>query len=214
MTTFFLLLSLFLNILALFAIVILFLRQNRLLQMEKSQEKVLADMEEVISAYLVQMKEENEAFITKVQQVEILPKLPFNSTIEKKDNVELSMKEIDQGISKGLAKETTLYNRVGKASAHKAVNTYKQYVKAESKDTQSSENDQRIKADSEVTLPPFEEEPNKTENPQKKEELKPSLINQIIELKKQGYTIEEIAQLLNKGKTEVELLLKFQSHNR
>ncbi|RWZ60465.1 coupling factor for flagellin transcription and translation [Halobacillus fulvus] len=38
----------------------------------------------------------------------------------------------------------------------------------------------------------------------------PSLTSRILELKRKGYTIEEIARQLNRGKTEIELLLKFQ----
>ncbi|MGP4059854.1 DUF6115 domain-containing protein [Halobacillus sp. H74] len=41
------------------------------------------------------------------------------------------------------------------------------------------------------------------------EVYQPSIHSQVFELKKEGYTIEEIAKQLNKGKTEVELLYKF-----
>ncbi|OEH91288.1 hypothetical protein [Bacillus solimangrovi] len=40
-----------------------------------------------------------------------------------------------------------------------------------------------------------------------------SLASKAIELEKKGYTIEEIAKELNKGKTEIELILKFRSES-
>jgi hypothetical protein len=37
-----------------------------------------------------------------------------------------------------------------------------------------------------------------------------SIMQQALQLHRQGKTIEEIARILEKGKTEIELLLKFQ----
>ncbi|TMU87762.1 hypothetical protein FGG79_06525 [Bacillus sp. BHET2] len=71
MVTFLLFLSFLLNIISLLSIVILYSRQNRFVHMEKEQKKMISDMEDVISAYLIEMKEENDEFIrtfkTKVQ---------------------------------------------------------------------------------------------------------------------------------------------------
>jgi hypothetical protein len=53
-----------------------------------------------------------------------------------------------------------------------------------------------------------------SELPQKQEKSnsvqQESLASQIWNLKDQGYSLEEIAQKLKKGKTEIDLLLKFQ----
>ncbi|HJV31533.1 MAG TPA: hypothetical protein VJ558_05005, partial [Bacillales bacterium] len=62
MITFLLIISLLLNGVALFSILILFTRQNRLLEMGKRQEMMKKEVEEIISASLFEMKEENEAF--------------------------------------------------------------------------------------------------------------------------------------------------------
>lgn len=48
-----------------------------------------------------------------------------------------------------------------------------------------------------------------TEVEQVEDKLEQSLTAQALHLKDKGYTIEEIARELNKGKTEIELLLKF-----
>jgi hypothetical protein len=63
MVTFLLFLSFLLNIVSLLSIVILYSRQNRFLNMEIKQKKIIAEMEDVISAYLIEMKEENDEFI-------------------------------------------------------------------------------------------------------------------------------------------------------
>lgn len=63
MVPFLLFLSFLLNIVCLFSIVILYSRQNRYSEMEKNQKKIIAEMEDVISTYLIEMKEENDEFI-------------------------------------------------------------------------------------------------------------------------------------------------------
>lgn len=42
-----------------------------------------------------------------------------------------------------------------------------------------------------------------------KEEYRPSIHSRVFELKEKGYSFEEIAKMLDKGKTEIELLYKF-----
>ncbi|MGR9050127.1 hypothetical protein ACQ4XT_15985 [Halobacillus faecis] len=42
-----------------------------------------------------------------------------------------------------------------------------------------------------------------------KESYQPSFYSQVFELKEKGYSIEEIAKKMDKGKTEIELLFKF-----
>lgn len=63
MATLFIFISFILNAVALFAIILLFMRQNRLHEIKKEQEKLVADMEEMMTAYLAEMKEENEKLI-------------------------------------------------------------------------------------------------------------------------------------------------------
>jgi hypothetical protein len=63
MVTFLLFLSFLLNIVSLLSIVILYSRQNRFLHIEKDQKKIITELEDIISAYLIEMKEENDEFI-------------------------------------------------------------------------------------------------------------------------------------------------------
>lgn len=47
-----------------------------------------------------------------------------------------------------------------------------------------------------------------------KEDYGPSLLSQVLSLKEQGYSLEDIAKKVNKGKGEVELLIKFYQDGR
>ncbi|MGM7701199.1 DUF6115 domain-containing protein [Pseudalkalibacillus sp. Hm43] len=47
-----------------------------------------------------------------------------------------------------------------------------------------------------------------------KETFGPSLLSQVLSLKDKGYTIEEIAKKVDKGKGEIELLIKFHQDGR
>ncbi|KAB2337537.1 hypothetical protein F7731_07985 [Cytobacillus depressus] len=183
--------SLFLNILALFSIIILFLRQNRFLQAEKKQEKMLQEMEDMISSYLIQMKEENEDFINRMNKVK-------NTDIPKQKPIKMEINEQKRNDSN--ENDFPLQNRVGKANVNKAVKAYKQ-----SADTSvlHSEMDHLHPLD-EIEMPKLEKE-NSTEY---------SLLNEVLFLKKQGLNETGIAQKLNKGKTEIELLLKFNQKSK
>ncbi|WRP08468.1 hypothetical protein U9J35_10010 [Rossellomorea aquimaris] len=170
MVTFLLFISFLLNIVSLLAIVLLYSRQNRFLNMEKEQKKMIMELEEVISTYLIEMKEENEEFIR-----------TFNR--HTKSQTRITDITDEENVNSSPLQTNPDWGGVGYKQASKA---YQQ-----------------------------------TPTPQmgaveKKLEVKPTvktnedpLIQQVLLLKKEGKTIEEIAQTVGKGKTEIELLLKF-----
>src|SRR5690606_37898299 len=47
------------------AIILLYLRQNRFIEAEKNLKKIQEESEELLAAFLVELKEENEQFVTK-----------------------------------------------------------------------------------------------------------------------------------------------------
>ncbi|WP_066288960.1 hypothetical protein [Bacillus sp. FJAT-29937] len=196
MTTFLLLVSLFLNVLALFSIIILFLRQNRFLQVEKKQEKMIQEMEEVISAYLVQMKEENDDFIKRMGHIE--------RNAHDSQNAEGMTTKKDQD-EPGLERNLSLHSRKGKVNAYNAAKAYKLNAAVQNYPINSSN---RTGHD-EIEFPPLEIEPIIPEVNEKENSQEQSLLNDILLLKNKGYNETEIAQKLNKGKTEINLLLKF-----
>ena len=194
MTTFLLLLSLILNAAAIFAIILLYLRQNRLVEAEKKQERIIGEIEEVFSAYLLELKEENDKFIETMKntknlrkseidsgQTEPEPKgseLDFKNSPDKEQNAEPALR-LGRGISYHAAKKAYQQN-----SEPAAVNV---------DEPQSNLEDPLIKSDS-TGLQNL------------------SFIDRVLYLKNQGLSIEEIARDLDKGKTEIELLLKFRQN--
>jgi hypothetical protein len=198
MTTFFLAISLLLNGIAIYFIIILYTRQNRILEIEKTQESIKKDLENEISAFLFEIKEENEEFIKRFQQVKSGSLQQNNASETLKldfDNempVTRSMDHIDQSTTnewEGIASH---------AFKKQAVKVYQKAI-TDQEDHQVSE--QELINESEIQMDPL---------PSEKEEIyRDLLISQVKVLEKQGLSIDEIAKKLNKGKKEIELLLKF-----
>lgn len=191
MTTFLLLLSLILNAAAIFAIILLYLRQNRLVEAEKKQERIIKEIEEVFSAYLFELKEENEKFI------ELMTKRPGKKQSENKKDPSIEIEEEDRNQSPESGNQGDQPPRFGKGiSYHAARKAYQQNSEPVSEE--------------EITVELIEELPTSLENGQVSKPL--SLIDQVMEMKRQGKSVEEIARVLDKGKTEIELLLKFRQN--
>jgi hypothetical protein len=209
MITFLLIISLLLNGVALFSIIILFTRQNRLLEMGKRQEKMKTEVEEIISASLFEMKEENEAFIHRFQQISSQP------TVSISPSALLSQEKSGDSYSHQHKEEplrTEIIKKTGKALKKQAVKAY------QNSSTNNVDNDLPI----DVTVKDVMT--NKTGIPNTKNEIESEmtqdeiyrelLFNQVEILKRQGLTTAEIAKKLGKGKTEIELLQKFgQNHS-
>ncbi|WP_044337377.1 DUF6115 domain-containing protein [Rossellomorea aquimaris] len=169
MVTFLLFISFLLNIVSLLAIVILYSRQNRFLNMEKDHKKMISELEAVISTYLMEMKEENEEFLR-------------TFTNHANSQTQISDKPSDENINSSPLQTNPKWTGAG----------YKQASKAYQQKTTPRGTDE------------------------KKLEMKPTVrtnedpfTQQVLSLKREGLTIEEIAQTVGKGKTEIELLLKF-----
>jgi hypothetical protein len=194
MTTFLLLLSLILNAAAIFAIILLYLRQNRLMEAEKKQQKIIKEIEEVFSAYLLELKEENDTFIEMVKKTNSV----YNSDASPYRQDGTADKDATSSTEKENPNE--LPSRIGKGvSYHAARKAYQQ----------SSE---PVSVKEEVDAEALQDQPRIPVS--ESEPVQLSFIDQVVKLKKQGLTIEEIARELDKGKTEIELLLKFRQNTQ
>ena len=71
MTIFFIIINLILNIIALLSIIILFLRQGKLFKLEDNQKKTIQEMEELLSSFVLEMKEDNEQLIKRIEEIKI-----------------------------------------------------------------------------------------------------------------------------------------------
>ena len=178
--TFLLILSITLNMLAFFFIVLLYIRQNRFVHIEKQQRQVTEQMEEVISAFIAEVKEENDQFIAKFQKIE-------------EQQAKANQVEKQKGISYQMPSEKNRGN-IPKALLNK------QMVRAYQSTAKTKQQPEEKITENLLDV---------VEAAEAKEEKEKTLLDQAVELQKQGKKLEEIAKILNKGKTEIELLLKF-----
>ncbi|PFG06691.1 hypothetical protein [Bacillus sp. es.034] len=165
MVPFLLFISFLLNIVSLLSIVILYSRQNRFVDMEKEQKKIIVEMEDIISAYLIEMKEENDEFMRKFST-------QIHNDQEKNLHTEANEQEDLEASDK-----VTKWTGAGYKRASQAYNQMKDQGPDPDDQTKESEQD--------------------------------PLLENVLTLRQKGMSIEEIAESLGKGQTEIELLLKF-----
>ncbi|WP_071395313.1 hypothetical protein [Bacillus tuaregi] len=211
MTIFFIIISFILNIISLMGIIILFLRQNKLVKVDENQKKTMMEMEELMSSYLLEMKEENERFINRVKD-----------TNEKQfSNVNQLQKALSAEESKQASKTSGqkqekpgFSSRIESAVNIQAVRAYQK------QNNKLIENDVLPEKTNQVVETRHDELKRKLQATElikersNNELLKESLLFQILIMKQQGFSIEEMAKRLNKGKAEIALLLKFHENTQ
>ena len=192
-------------------IIVLYLRQNRLYEVEKKQEQLAGEMEELFSAYLIEMREENERFFKKVKEMQ------FNKTedsLQKEESIgnesqkiHTTFRESDNSSFKHkesmISEEPSQYR---KGNLYQVAQAYKNSYKPQ-EDAGQDPNSNSSFPQKEEPKEKIIEEPHLTN---KEGDAPNSPIFEALLLKKQGLSITEIAKKMNKGKTEIELLLKFQ----
>ncbi|OKL37114.1 DUF6115 domain-containing protein [Domibacillus mangrovi] len=139
---------------SLFALILLFQRQNNMKQTEKKMIQTAAETEEMMSAFLMELKEENEQLIKQLSKKEAERKKPVPILNEAPQDDLLVLPPI-----------------IPRASVAKAYSSVKKEPKKPVKEQSASE--------------------------------------RMMELKKQGFSEEEIARELKIGVTEVQIGLKF-----
>ncbi|RIW36430.1 hypothetical protein D3H55_05855 [Bacillus salacetis] len=192
MQTFLILISFILNIAALLAIVILYTRQNRLLEIEKQQGKTVKEMEDLISSYLLEMKEDNDRFIRQFEAVK------ESKTEDETEHRQEKVEKIRQAAAKVLQNESLPSepdedNDLHRSQSYMRLNAVKAYS-LKNKNGQASN-----VADNSSELIHSDEDP---------------LLAQVQSLQEKGYTVEEAARELGRGVTEIELLLKFRQNQK
>lgn len=196
--TFVLIISFILHAFSIFAMIILYLRQNQYKQAEQAMEKLQKDVEAVLQSFLMEIQEENKQLAETVNKQEVNHQ---NSAHEE-------------------APEAS--SAIEKVKVHPSVSSVKKAYQSVSGQEQND-----IAVHYEPPMPDVSDQlelsvaapENKDEKLSFKEALESQLKQQTVqsteeqtlEMKKKGYNIEDIAKKLGKGKTEIELLLKFHS---
>ncbi|KAA0547910.1 hypothetical protein FZW96_09215 [Bacillus sp. BGMRC 2118] len=198
MSTFLLVVSFILHVVSFLSIVLLYFRIEKMRDIERKQASIMKDMEDILSSYILEMKEENEKFIEEIKVNNDKPKKGA-----KKQQNEIKKKETPVLNAKP-AKIDTVENEISNEDLMELLPTFKREEASGAKDSkQKEENIDNIERKTEGKTEIVKEVPKKPPF----ESLPLNVQVQI--LSKEGLTVEEIAKRLNKGKTEIELFLKF-----
>lgn len=162
------------------AIILLYLRQNRFIEAEKNLKKIQEESEELLAAFLVELKEENEQFVTKL------------------NNMQEKINKITTEAESNPQSNNFTYSDVTSQSNKEQAITNEVYSRMLA--TQKYQNKEK---NTENVIDPKDTEEKIDEQPEESTEQR------IITLHEAGYNAEEIAKITGKGKTEIELLLKF-----
>ena len=208
--TFLLIGSLILHGISILAIIILYLRQNQYTQSEKTMQKLQREMEEVLQGFLLEIQEENKELATTINSLQGRGHQQ-EKKLKQKQKEEGSHIHFNNVPSKTAEKVKVLPLKYSAKKAYQMVNN-------------------QIKANQTIPYePPFVDVKDQLDlsssieedkdgmntfkavfDSQMAQQVVKSTEERAIEMKKDGYTIGEIAKSLGKGKTEIELLLKFQ----
>lgn len=167
-----------LQLISMYFIALLFAKVNKFNDLEVKQQKLMSEMEDVMSAYLVEVRDENEQFFNKLS-----------------DEVGTMKKEQSK-----LAHAVLEHNQKTRTT-EKQPSIAMSYAQKRYGQTAQQPTKEQIEAE---TL----EKQLTTEVPRENDQF--NELSEVQQLHAQGFTIEEIAQKLKKGKTEVELMIKFQ----
>jgi len=186
-----------LQLISFYFLIILNTKLAKFKDLEKKQERLMREMDDTISVYLAEMKDENDRLIQELQRVS---KSETQTNVVKQEEQIVRKKEQEQPPS--LTKEESTVDGSSSLENEQRIYVPKNIVaNAYSRQQQTG-----VKTEAKVV------HSNQQATATKKQEamLKPLTVEQqAVELAKQGKTAEEIAKQLQKGKTEIELLLKF-----
>lgn len=189
------------NILTIFAVIVLYVRQGNFTKLEKQQQSIISEMEDVLAAHLIEMQAENNELIQYVQRIS---EKPSKEQGERSVHLAKSESKADSPLQESvrtLPKAPNPYRTVTPLDSLELPVTIQdkleltQYSgKGEENDSKSPEKSFRETLDKEIK--------NTSQAPL-------SLVEEVVQLSSKGHSIEEIARTLKKGKTEIELLLRF-----
>lgn len=172
--------ALFILVIIAFAVILLlYMKVSQLKGLEKKQQIMMREMDQLVSAYLVEMREENDRLLGELQQTK--PKSIFNEPVQPvKKPVAPYVPPIPE---EAVVVETTFDKPV--VPKNVVTNAY-------------------------MSQPPKKKKKSFDEALQQAVPIHPPT-SEVHALAAEGKSIEEIARALGKGKTEVELLLKFRA---
>lgn len=184
-----------------YLIILLFKKISKFNDLEVRQDQLMQEMDEAITVYLMEMREENDRLVAQLNAL-------------KKENT-VYPQELEQAISHDR-------QQVNESSK---METYQQSIQLLQEQEQEQEQEQVRTKEMKLLVPKniaasAYTRQKQQAHPQNEATLQTvdkdpqrllSFEQQIIALYNEGNTIEDIAKKVGKGKTEIELLLKFHS---
>ncbi|MCM3003747.1 hypothetical protein [Priestia koreensis] len=203
MMSFALIISFILHAITFFIIVILYSHVTRLKETETRTKALVEEAETFMTSALVEMKEQNELLLKQIKEERAkVPPRPKEAVVQLQK--EGSPVERDKQQRKPVEKQNQPENKQEKQQERpKTINVVSEPTKEDLKE-----------------LLQVEEE---SESPRMRSPLTPKEVAKlsveeveelVISLQKEGLTLDEIAKYLHKGKTELELLLRFRQETR
>lgn len=203
MSTFLLVISFILHVISFLIIILLYFRIEKMRDIERKQASIMKDMEDVLSSYILEMKEENEKFLLEVQG-----NVDKSKMVTKKSPNDKPKKTAPK--QRGVpAKIDTVEDQLTDEDLMQLLPTFNEDKELKTKDQNKLNN-------RDINKPTIEKEPKKEEKMVKEESKEPPFESlpigtQVKILSEEGLSVEEIAKKLSKGRTEIELFLKFNS---
>lgn len=171
------------QLLTLFWVAILNTKLNRFKELELQQQQVIAEMDNSIGAYLIEMKDENDRLLQEMQQMNNRQQQEQQALFQQMAQQQVQKPEVVTPSIKVESQPIIVPKTV-------AATAYEKHIDKE----------QPVLAQEKVSAILKAEEP------------KPLTFEQKVkQMQQDGLSIEQIAKKTNKGKTEIELLLKFSS---
>ncbi|RUL55779.1 hypothetical protein [Lysinibacillus antri] len=190
MTSFLIIILIIAQLISFYLIILLNTKIAKFKQLEIKQDKLIREMDDAISAYLIEMREENDRLIKELSNVK---KTEIKQPIENEDKlVTLDRETVNHSIPS--PKEDFPIADFGYQSRQILPKSM-------------------VKKAYQQQNPTVENTPTIDVSPAKQKDISTlsTFEQKVIQLHNEGNTIEQIAKITQKGKTEIELLLKFHS---
>jgi len=202
MMSFALIISFILHAITFFIIVILYSHVTRLKETETRTKALVEEAEAFMTSALVEMKEQNELLLKQIKEERA--KLPRSKEAVVQLQKERSPVERDKQQRKPVEKQNQPENKQEKQQERpKTINVVSEPTKEDLKELLQVEE---------------ESESPRMRSPLTPKEVAKLSVEEVAELvnslQKEGLTLDEIAKYLHKGKTELELLLRFRQETR
>lgn len=186
------------QLLSFFFIILLNSKLARFKDLEARQEQIVREMDDAIGLYLMEMKEENDRLIKEITAVKHNP-VREQGASEAPSNENVPQAQLPAGpptVTEMPSYESEEAGDSKKSYVHLAfaANAYSRQKQQEPSDKQ-----------------PVQKVPESAAPLQEQDELShlTPFEREVVEMHRAGKTIEEIAKKTQKGKTEIELLIKF-----